>query len=333
MAKSGRMSAVEDAAKDGERSNLTQYYWVDIDKMERFGLSNWAPKEGMNFISVIPPVDPEVFYAREVYVHYSVGGDKGPTHLCVKETRDAKTKKKWGKPCAVCDKRAKLAQREETKISADELKPSRRFLFYIIDTSDLPADATTKEMEKADKKICYYDGSPTFRDCVTGASKDKRGGGWVDVSDPDNGKTVCFDRVGKGMKTRYKNFALEPRVAIPDSWLEVPDYDAVLLIPDYDEVAAEVDLIIDTESPTRESSPRSRASVADDAPSEDEPTPRRGRETVVEDDAPSEDEPAPARSRAPREEPKEEPKEEVKEGAVEEDEVEAIKRRIRKKRE
>lgn len=345
MAKS-RMEAVEVAGKEAKNKNLGRYYWVDIDKLERHGIVNWTPKEGANFISVIPPIDDTIFYAREVYVHYSVGGDKGPTHLCMKETKDVKTKKKWGKPCAVCDMRHKLAANSATRESAEELKPSRRFLFYIVDTSELPEDATIKEMEKAKKKVVWYDASPTFRDCITGASENKRKGGWIDVSDPDSGKTVCFDREGKGMKTKYKNFALEVRATIPDSWLEVPDYDDVLLIPDYDEVASEVDLISGGgSSEESEGRPRSRGagSVGEDEPSgDDDSTPRRRRPSAddevekVEEDKVNERGRKEVDSKEVKEDPPEEepekPKEETSDNDSGDDEVEAIKRRIREKR-
>lgn len=332
MARSKRMDAVEEAGREGKNRNLARYYWVDIDKLERFGLVVWAPKEGANFISVIPPVDDDIFYAREVYVHYHVGGDKGPTHLCMRETKDVLTKKKWNKPCAVCDKRARLSENDATRESAEELKPSRRFLMYIADTSDLPEDATTKEMEKSGKKVQWYDSSPTFRDRITGVSENKRSGGWIDVSDPDNGKTVCFDRIGKGKKTKYENFALEARQPIPDKWLEVPDYDDVFLIPNYDEVAAEVDLKSYSEATEDEPEgrPRSRRerTVDEGAPSEEEPTRTRRTRRPVEDD------PEEKTEEKPEEKP-EEPKnskEDENETTSGDDEVAAIRQRIKDKK-
>ncbi len=240
-----RMGTIEEEGKDAGKTGGGSFYYVDKDSAERDGIDMFKAEQGANFITVLPPADDKQFYAREVFIHRDIG-PRNLTFLCMRHTRTAKTSKQeaveWGKPCAVCEKFDRVTAKNPDSELLKDLRPSRRFLFLFKDTSTLPADATMEEMEDAKLPTKWYDGSPRFRDCITGVSKEKRTGKYnVDVSDPDKGKTVCFDRVGQKKKTRYDGFQLEDRAPIPDSWLDTPDYDKLLLIPEYDVVKTNVE--------------------------------------------------------------------------------------------
>lgn len=142
-------------------------------------------KEGENQIRIMPRSPSEDFdkwgdhWGIDIYIHYNVGPDNG-TYLC--------TDKMTGEPCPVCDARRDIEDQEE----ADQLKPSRRILCWLVDRND----------EKAGPKLWSMPHG-TSKD-VSAVSQVKGSGEVLLIDDPENGFDVYFDREGEKKRTKYK---------------------------------------------------------------------------------------------------------------------------------
>ena len=142
-------------------------------------------KEGENQIRIMPRSPSEDFdkwgdhWGIDIYIHYNVGPDNG-TYLC--------TDKMTGEPCPVCEARRDIEDQEE----ADQLKPSRRILCWLVDRND----------EKSGPKLWSMPHG-TSKD-VSAVSQVKGSGEVLLIDDPENGFDVYFDREGEKKRTKYK---------------------------------------------------------------------------------------------------------------------------------
>jgi len=218
-----RREAIQDEINKTNQGGGPRFFYVDVGKLERLGISQYKSQAGDNFIRIIPPKDPSQFYGKEVFVHYNVGAD-GLVFLCLR--------KMYGEPCPVCEYREELKKANPEDEAAQELAPSRRYLFFVFNV----ASSDTEE-----EGLHWFDAPVIVKDNIVSLSKDKRTGEIIDVSDPEDGRDVEFVRVGTSRKTRYEGFKLVESDPIPESWYkDVPDFDEVLLKPDYDQVKREV---------------------------------------------------------------------------------------------
>jgi hypothetical protein len=232
-----RGEALAGEHKKAKEGNQGKWDYVDAKAFERMGIPSYQPKVGDNFIRVISPrftkYDHKApsdsplalpMYWKEVWIHSNVGSDKR-TFVC--------NKKQYGEPCAVCELIDILSAQdpEDERIAA--LWASRRYLFFVYDVTD----ATTEG-----KGLHWYDAAKTVKEEIVSCSKDRRKGTYIDISTREEGMDIEYERVGKGLKTKYVGFVLRDNGLPPESWyLNAPDdFDTYILHPSYETVALEV---------------------------------------------------------------------------------------------
>ena len=205
-----RINAIQKEAKNGNGGS--RYDMLDSEILEDLGIEKFVVKGDVDaFISIIPPEDPDVYFAKKLFVHYGIGVNNA-AFLCPNMMT--------GDPCPICEERKKLMDAGEKKEVISELNWTVRFLFFIVDWTD---------GNTIDEGVKYYLAPKTVNDGVINLSKNKRTGEFIDISNPKDGKVLVFSRKGKGLSTRYVGFSLEDRDdALDDEWLDV--------IPNFDEV-------------------------------------------------------------------------------------------------
>ena len=203
--------------------------YFNNEKME--DISTWWAGKGDHIIDVIPYFagnnDPKnkkgsPAYVLSVDVHRGVGPMEEMI-VCPEQ---------FGKPCPVCQERYRL-----TKENADyakvlkPLKPSKRSMYNIIvrDGGD---------MEK--KGVQIFEIAHWFMEKhLSKIAKDPRGDGFVIFSDPDDGRSISFERTGTGPKnTDYTGhrFVDRPDVISNEELEEAYCLDDLIEVKDYDEI-------------------------------------------------------------------------------------------------
>ena len=137
-----------------------------------------------------------------IYVHYSIGPDKG-TYLCLEKMDKG--------PCPLCEARASLTLEEGEQ---DPLRPSKRYLAYVIDRND----------EREGPQLVSLPW--TFEREIQSLSLDDQEG-LLKIDHPDEGYDISFSREGKGVQTKYVGTKiaraaspLHPKAKIQDEWLD-----------------------------------------------------------------------------------------------------------------
>src|SRR3990167_4543631 len=85
-------------------------------------------------------------------------------------------------------------------------------------------------------------------DDILGISYKKKTGEIIDISDPDEGYNLFFDRIGLGRNTKYKNYQLDDETNVVDVGLieKISPFRDVLIWATYEEVkAAFTGMVID----------------------------------------------------------------------------------------
>lgn len=292
------MSRLDAIRKEKERSaarGAGKYIWVNVAALEREGITEFKTDMGENVIAIIPPEDLEIFYNREVGVHQKIGVD-GATVLCPERTFDT--------PCPICEEYRKISARDVDDEQLDTLYVSRRYLYFIVDVSSKAAES---------KGIRWFNSPASIHDGILAKSKNRATGEPIDVSDPDKGKDVVFEKIKKGGNTSYMVTEFEDRYPIPKEWLDIPTFDEVLTKRTYDELYTMLHGVSSEEKSADETPRRSR----------------RTKEEASEEEAPTET----RRSRRDkREEPKEESVEEPKDSADEVEKAADIKEKLRRRK-
>ncbi len=161
----------------------------------------YTVKKGDNFIRILPPTwDNAEHYGTDAWVHFSVGPDNASV-LCLHKMK--------GEACPICEARAR-AERDGDKELADELKPARRVVVWIIDRKDEGAGPLIWGMpwtlDRDIAKVC----------------RDKQTGAFYLIDHPDEGYDVSFEREGDGQRTKYTGVQLARRPSSVDT--DVLDY-------------------------------------------------------------------------------------------------------------
>lgn len=218
---SERTEAINNMINDRDRR--TSFYYVDISKAERLGITQYKTNTGTNFIRIMPPPDPKGSWAKKVYIHRDIGSDNA-TFICLKET--------FGEPCPVCELREKMMEEGDDERIIKAMNPVKRYLIFVYDVMD---DSTIA------KGLRWYDSPSMIIDNIAGLSRDKRTRKIIDVCDPKDGRDVGFNRKGFGKRTEYDSFELSISDPVPVDWYsDIPEFNDVLSIPSYDQVADEL---------------------------------------------------------------------------------------------
>ena len=163
-------------------------------------------------------------YNLDLWVHQNVGVNNDQV-VCLTKT--------FGRPCPICEERAK---REAQGATFDELKvfnPKRRCLYniWIHDTARSEENKGVQILE-----IAHF----TLERNLINIAKHPITGKLTQFADPDNGKLICFTRKGTGVKnTTYEGHQLLERQInpIPDQILEQSeDLTQLVEIPTYEDV-------------------------------------------------------------------------------------------------
>jgi len=272
---SERTEAINNAY-DKSQIGRTSFFYVQTQVLERLGITAFKSQMNDNFIRIMPPKDPKMFWAREVYIHSEIGANRA-TFLCMN--------KMFGKPCPVCEY---VEQLKTQNLNPEAIKPlyaRKRFLMFVYDVRD---DSTIA------KGLRWYDAPGKLVSEIILKSKDKRTKAVVDVCDPLEGRDIEFVRKGQGLKTDYAGIDLKITETVPADWYEnVPTFDEVLIIPTYEQVQRELTGVAAEERPVNDSRPS-----ANELPVEEQV------ETEVDDrEVPVESEVVPTTTPAPTQTP------------------------------
>jgi len=209
-----RMDAIEKEQKDKESGNygIERKWYIDQDALDKHGIEQYRAKVGSNFLSIVPPSDPDAYFGLRIFVHYNIGPNND-AFLCPRMM--------LGEACVICERQDQLkaAEADEDVIKALSCFPPRYLFLAVDETSE----------ETAEKGPQLYDAPQTVNNEILGLSKNRKTGETIDISDPDKGKMLIFDRTGtKAHNTRYSAFELEKREPLADNWLKVPSIEDLL---------------------------------------------------------------------------------------------------------
>lgn len=214
-------------------------------------MKQFKAKEGTNFLRIIPPENPEEYFGRRIFVHYNMGPNND-AYMCPKMM--------LGKTCVICDRREKLLAAEADKdvLKALSCFPPRYFFIAV--------DVSSKETEEEGPQL--YDAPQTVNEEIIGLSKNRKTGELIDISDPDTGKVLIFDRKGtKALNTKYSTFELDDGEPIPDEWLNIPTFDELMHFGTDDEMLESMGAAVKeraAEPDPAVEAPRSRRSVREE---------------------------------------------------------------------
>ena len=164
-------------------------------------------------------------YNMDLWVHQNVGVNNDQV-VCLSKT--------FGKPCPICEEKARREAQGEQYEQLKPFNPKRRCLYNI-----WIHDASRTEEAKGVQilEIAHF----TLEKNLVDIAKNPITGQMTVFADPDNGKHVCFTRKGTGQtNTTYSGHQfIDRQMPIPDAILEqAEDLTTLIDIPTYEEVYA-----------------------------------------------------------------------------------------------
>lgn len=203
--------------------------FFDQEKTSTF--QTWWAAKGDHIIDIIPyeagTQDPrnkpgEPVYVLDIEVHRNVGPMEEMI-VCLEQ---------YKKPCPICEEGRRLNKEgKDYKKYVKPLKPSRRALYNI----------RVRENEEAAKKgnLVFEIAHWFMEKHISKIAKDPRGNGFVVFCDPDEGKSISFERTGTGAEnTGYAGhrFVDRPEPISNEELEEVVCLDEIIKIHTYDEI-------------------------------------------------------------------------------------------------
>tara|TARA_B100001964_G_scaffold179321_1_gene197933 strand:- start:2472 stop:3377 length:906 start_codon:yes stop_codon:yes gene_type:complete len=262
------------------------------------GLEKWSPKDGDNYIRILPSCDPDFDIWFHVWFHYNPQSKK--YFLCPKNMSPKNSKQS----CPVCEEFTELQNNGESDNVCRQFKPQARTLFFIIDREDEKKGVQVYPASRWQVAVDIFD-----------QMEDKRKQTTIDIADSGNGYDIIISKEGKGMHTKYKAKIDRDSSGIGfDDWEEelVSFADVIAEEKPYDEIKVDFFGGGNTEEEPEE-------------PKEEEP-----EEDDVQDHDPPLRRSSSSRRRSNRDDKKEEPKEE--ESGKKESVRDRLKRKVRSKR-
>lgn len=272
------------------------------------GLQFWKMPMGDSIIDIIPylsgnqdPLNPEgdPTYVLEIDIHEKIGAAE-EKYVCLSQ---------YGKDCPICEEQRRLREEGadwETVIKP--LNPKKRCMYNIIVRDNGAEEKKGVQI----LEISYH----FLEKQIAKLSKNPRTGGFISFSDPEEGRSIAFNKSGTKTKVDMSGFQLVERdVKISDADLEATTtLDELLKIEKYNliyEKFHQRKVEEDThEEEDEEPVPTPSKRKLEPEPEEGEaPPPRKRKPVVVEEELePEEDEaPPPPKRRKPVEpEPEEE---------------------------
>ena len=222
-----RKSKEEVYKREAEKSKnrfSTSFYYVDTDKAERLGLTEYKAVAGKDiFMRIISP-DLDEFWALEIHKHSNIGPNRA-TFLCLE--------KMFEKECPICEMIKELREKDPKDEKIGALRCTRRYLVFLYDVENA-------ETERKGLRFC--DMPVTVKDNIMSLCVDKRTGKFTEIEHPEDGKDIEFRRVGTTLEnTKYSGFKLVDNDPVPKEWTEdVPKFDDILRIPKPEDVQKEL---------------------------------------------------------------------------------------------
>jgi len=175
-----------------KRSNQSASKYVGIIKDE---FLVFGARKDDNAIRILPPTweNPE-HYGYDVWVHFGVGPDRGQV-LCLSKMRR--------QPCPICE--FQLKAESDSREDADDYKPRRRVLVWLVERKTEAEKKSTEENPQAWAMPWTVD-----RD-ISKICKDREDGHLYLIDHPDSGYDIFFDKSGEKELTKYTGFALSRR--------------------------------------------------------------------------------------------------------------------------
>ena len=175
-----------------KRSNQSASKYAGVIKDD---FNTFAARKDDNTIRLLPPTweNPD-HYGYDIWVHFGVGPDSG-TVLCLSKMKR--------QACPICEfqQKAESAGRED----ADDYKPKRRVLVWLVDRKTEAEKKSTEENPKVWTMPWTVD-----RD-ISKICKDRESGALYMIDHPEAGYDVFFDKSGEKELTKYSGFALSRR--------------------------------------------------------------------------------------------------------------------------
>jgi hypothetical protein len=305
--KSGRLSAIEQEYKKKDRFVRSGRSYLNEEALTKYQLELFRSKarssddpDAQNYIIIVPPPDEGSYFGFRLAVHYDIGG-RG-NFVCLDQ--------QMGQACPVC---MKLRQLRKAKAADDEmvraLKPKIRYLFFVIDDRD---------QEGRDRGVQLYDAPQTVNREILALSKDTRTGDYIDISDPEHGKCLRFEKSGQKEKTRYSGFTFLDRDPLDMDLLKnLPTFDELIDIASFAEIKEALEGAPDDSEDDEES---------DEESDKDEKTDEEEEDRREEEEDKDKEEAEPVDQEDPKEDRNEDPPEE----GDTQDELAAIRERIRR---
>lgn len=213
-----------------DRSGITRPHYIRPD------IQLYKPKEGDNFIRILPPVGEMDDFGLDIWVHSFLGPERG-SYLCLERTNLITRKKQ---KCVLCEFYRKLQGKLEKSSSSNDLMklvfPKRRTLFWVLDVSDKPQSIDPLVFDAPYRQVA----EEIIMRCI-----DRKTGEIIDISDVKEGREIYFKMTKANRKfPEYRGIELGAVYPI-DSKLAskiVPLYSAVV-IPDEAELVELVDVL------------------------------------------------------------------------------------------
>ena len=270
---------------------------------ETEGVKMWRPGEGSHIFDIVPyrtgEHDPKLpkgalAYVLDVWVHFNVGATEDSFVCPARTFSDKKNSLHQTERCPVCDDQNILRKKMESLEDEDEIKqmeeqikalnPRRRVLYNV-----LVLDNAAEE----EKGVQIWDvGHWSMERHLSVLSEKKRGpsgavvGGHIPFASPKNGKSVVFNKKGKGMNTEFLGHRFEERegyVIGPELLQAAKVLDEAINIPTYNDLYLSYHGVAPGEE-----RPVAAAKPVEDITADQQSAGRRTLRTPVEDPKPVE---------------------------------------------
>ena len=270
---------------------------------ETEGVKMWRPGEGSHIFDIVPyrtgEHDPKLpkgalAYVLDVWVHFNVGATEDSFVCPARTFSDKKNPLHQTERCPICDDQNRLRKSMESLEDEDEIKamedqikalnPRRRVLYNV-----LVLDNAAEE----EKGVQIWDVAHwSMERHLSVLSEKKRGpsgavvGGHIPFASPKNGKSVVFNKKGKGMNTEFLGHRFEERegyVIGPELLQAAKVLDEAINIPTYNDLYLSYHGVA-----SGEERPVAAAKPVEDITADQQSAGRRTLRTPVEDPKPVE---------------------------------------------
>lgn len=264
---------LEERNKEAEKTNSAygSGFTKDILKDD---IKKWKCKEGDHLIDIIPYQiganhpnpkfkEGDFTYYFDLFVHRDIGINKEQV-VCLKETS--------GKPCPICEYRTEMMKGDDFDVAeSKKLSPKKRTLYNIV--------CYDSDEEQA-KGIQIFNVAWFYvQNHLVPLTKNKRTGANIPFTDPDEGKSLSFTRIGMDAQSKFVGHSFVDRCdasgktyTISDEILDsVYKLEDIISFPTYEEVESILyGKPVESVKSTDTTSPMEEKKIVDSSPNSDD---------------------------------------------------------------